>query len=116
MTDRDLKLLKGTLGVSITRALPYGSAHGYAVARWVEEVTGQILRIEERSLYPAPERRGWLEMCWGVSASNRPAKFREWTEEGRWVRRVETSARSWFAKAVGMVLGSSTVPRWRRDR
>jgi hypothetical protein len=49
MSDRDLELLRGTLDVLILRTLSWGPAHGYAVASWIEQVTGDALRIEEGS-------------------------------------------------------------------
>jgi transcriptional regulator len=119
MPDRELELLRGTLDVLILKTLSWGPAHGYAVASWIEEVTGNALAIEEGSLYPALhrlERRGFLESSWGLSENYRRAKFYALTEEGRRALRAESSAWARFSKAVGMVLGSSTAPEWAKGQ
>src|ERR687889_1564533 len=81
-----MDLLQGTLDVLILKALSWGPMHGYAVARWLQQVTDDVLQIEEGSLYPALhrlERRGWVESEWGVSENNRRAKFYRHTAAGR---------------------------------
>jgi transcriptional regulator len=100
-------LLQGTLGILILKALLAGPAHGYAVARWVEDATDDVLRIEEGSLYPALRRledRGWVESEWGLSENNRRARFYNITAAGRAHLRAE--ARVWmrYASAVTRVL------------
>ena len=100
-------LLQGTLGVLILKALLGGTLHGYGVARWVESTTGDVLRIEEGSLYPALRRledRGLVTSAWGVSENNRRARFYSITETGR--RHLRAEARTWlrFADAVTRVL------------
>jgi transcriptional regulator len=117
--DRELELLRGTLDVLILKTLSWGPAHGYAVASWIEEVTGNALAIEEGSLYPALhrlERRGCLESSWGLSENNRRAKYYALTEEGRRALGAESSAWARFSEAVGLVLGSVTAPEWARGR
>jgi transcriptional regulator len=114
MADRDLELLRGTLDVLILKTLSWGPAHGYTVASWIEEVTGDALRVEEGSLYPALhrlERRGWVESEWGLSENNRRAKYYRLTEEGRRALRAESRSWSRFAQAVGLVLGASEGPQ-----
>jgi PadR family transcriptional regulator PadR len=118
MPDRDLELLRGTLDVLILKTLSWGPAHGYAIAKWIEEVTGNALAVEEGSLYPALhrlERRGWVSSQWGVSENNRKARYYELTEAGRRGLGSESNAWSRFAQAVGLVLGSSTAPTWARQ-
>jgi PadR family transcriptional regulator, regulatory protein PadR len=110
-----LELVRGTLDVLILKTLSWGPAHGYAVASWIQQVTGDALRIEEGSLYPALhrlERRGWVEAEWGLSENNRRAKFYRLTEEGR--RQLSAEARSWghFVEAVGKVLHATEQPSW----
>lgn len=100
-------LLQGTLGILILKALLPGAAHGYAVARWIEETTGDVLRIEEGSLYPALRRledRGWVTSEWGLSENNRRARFYSITGAGR--KHLRTEAANWlqFAAAVTLVL------------
>jgi PadR family transcriptional regulator, regulatory protein PadR len=117
MAHQDLELLRGTLDVLILKTLSWGSAHGYAVASWIEQVTDDALRIEEGSLYPALhrlEKRGWIESEWGLSENNRRAKFYRLTGEGRQQLRAEVSTWARFADAVGKVLNSTEQPAWAR--
>jgi len=100
-------LLQGTLGVMILKALVLGPAHGYAIARWVEQTTDDVLQIEEGSLYPALRRledRGWVRSKWGLSENNRRARFYTLTARGR--AHLKTEAAVWlrYANAVTRVL------------
>jgi len=82
----DLDLPQGTLHLLVLKVLTWGPRHGYAIARLIEERTGERLRIEEGSLYPAlyrMERKGWIEAEWGISELNRRAKFYAITPAGR---------------------------------
>src|SRR3712207_1513041 len=100
-------LLQGTLDVLILKTLSWGPMHGFGVARWIERVTEDELRIEEGSLYPALhrlERRGWVDSEWGLSENNRRAKFYRLTSAGRRQLRAEASAWERFARAVGKVM------------
>ena len=78
MRDDEPELLKGTLDVLVLKALTWGPRHGYAVARWIEDATGGTLQIEEGALYHALhrlEKRGSLASEWGVSETNRRARY-----------------------------------------
>lgn len=115
MHRTDLALLQGTLDVMILKTLSWGPAHGYAVASWIGQVTGDALRIEEGSLYPALhrlERRGWLQSEWGSSENNRRAKFYQLTDEGRAQLTAQQSTWTRFVDAVGRVLHSPERPAW----
>jgi transcriptional regulator len=101
--DDSLDLLRGTLDLLILRALAWQSTHGYGVARWIEDVTDDVLQIEEGSLYPALyrlEKREWIESEWGLSENNRKAKFYRLTRRGRSQLRAETDQFTRFAQAV----------------
>ena len=101
------ELLHGTLDALILKTLSWGPRHGYAVARWIEEITNDGLQIEEGSLYPALyrlERRGWIEAEWGISDNNRKAKFYRLTTRGKDQLRVETTQWAHFAAAVSKIL------------
>jgi transcriptional regulator len=101
------ELLHGTLDALVLKTLAWGPRHGYAVARWIEGMSEDALRIEEGSLYPALyrlERRGWIEAEWGLSERNRKVKFYRLTAEGRERLAVETAQWSRFAEAVGRIL------------
>jgi transcriptional regulator len=107
MRAESAELLQGTLGILILKALLAGPAHGYGVARWVEEAAGDVLRIEEGSLYPALRRlqdRGWVTSEWGLSENNRRARFYTITDAGR--RHLRSEAAVWlrYAGAVTQVL------------
>jgi len=100
-------LLHGTLETLILRTLAQGPRHGYAIARWLEETTGDVLQVEDGSLYPAlyrMEQRGWLQAEWGMSELGRKAKFYKLTPAGR--KRLATSTAEWarFSAAISKVL------------
>lgn len=100
-------LLQGTLGILILKCLLLGDAHGYAIARWIEETTADVLRIEEGSLYPALRRledRGWVTSEWGASENNRRARFYTITAAGRRHLRNEASVWLLYSQAVTRVL------------
>src|SRR5918992_5436771 len=100
-------LLQGTLGILILKALLLGPAHGFGVARWVEETTADVLKIEEGSLYPALRRledRGWVTSEWGLSENNRRARFYTITPAGRAHLRSEAAVWLRYAQAVTRVL------------
>ena len=107
MARRSAELLYGTLEVLILKALSRHAFHGYAVARWIEEATNDVIQVEEGSLYPALyrlERRGWIEAEWGLSELGRKAKFYSLTRQGRRELTLETERWSTFAGAISKVL------------
>jgi transcriptional regulator len=92
----------------ILKALAFGPQHGYGVARWLEESSQDLLRIEEGSLYPALYRmtnRGLLQFEWGRSTGNRRIKSYRLTAKGR--KRLQQEQANWgrFTQAVARVLG-----------
>src|SRR6185503_5165728 len=100
-------LLQGTLGILILKALLTGTTHGYGIARWVENTTDDVLRIEEGSLYPALRRledRGWVRSEWGVSENNRRARFYTITSAGRAHLRNKATVWLRYSQAVTRVL------------
>jgi len=103
-------LLHGALDALILKTLARGPSHGYAVARYIEETTGDALLVEEGSLYPALyrlERRGWVEAEWGISELGRRAKLYRLTEAGR--SQLEAELATWrrFSTGVSKVLFAS---------
>ncbi|HMC56837.1 MAG TPA: PadR family transcriptional regulator [Gemmatimonadaceae bacterium] len=113
MGKSDIELLQGTLDVLILKTLSWGKPlHGYAIARWLQQVTDDVLRIEEGSLYPAlhrAERKGWIGSDWGLSENNRRARYYTITTEGRRQLRAETSSWAVFSQAVSKVLTATTA-------
>ncbi len=102
-------LLQGTLDMLILKALTWESMHGYAITRWLDQTTGEALKVEEGSLYPALHRmakRGWVKAEWGVSENNRRAKYYTLTAAGRKQLRTETASWVLFTQVVGVVLAA----------
>ena len=100
-------LLHGTLDALVLKTLSWGPRHGYAVARWLEQTTGDALRIEEGSLYPAlyrMERQGWIEAEWGMTELGRKARFYKLTAAGRRQLKAETERFAEFVAAVTPIL------------
>ena len=117
MAEPTVDVLKGTLDVLILKTLSWGPAHGYAVSRWIREVTDQALSIEEGALYPALhrlEQRGWVTAEWGLSDNNRRARYYRLTPQGRAHLRREVSGWDRFAAAVSKVLSATEQPDWAR--
>ena len=108
----DLDLLQGTLDVLILKTLSWGPRHGYAIARWVHDVSDDVLRVEEGALYPALhrlEKRGWIESEWGLSDNNRRARFYQLTASGKRQLRAQTTRWTRYATAVFKVLQTQTA-------
>lgn len=113
MTKTPIDLLQGTLDLLILKTLSWGPAHGYAIAQWIEQLTGQVLQVGEGSLYPALHRleeRGWVEAEWRRSENNRRAKFYRLTTLGRSQLRTEAVTWERFVDAVAKVLRASEQP------
>jgi PadR family transcriptional regulator PadR len=100
-------LLQGTLDMLVLKALAGEERHGYAVAEWIHRTSADALVVEEGALYPALHRlelRGLLSSRWGVSGSNRRAKYYSLTAAGR--RQLQAEADAWrrLSAAVGRVM------------
>ena len=109
MTDkgRGNDMLHGTLDALVLKTLSWGVRHGYGIAKWIEDATGDAVVVEEGSLYPAlyrMERRGWIEAEWGTSELGRKAKFYRITPKGRRQLAADTAQWARFATAVSKVL------------
>ncbi|HEU4630321.1 MAG TPA: PadR family transcriptional regulator [Gemmatimonadaceae bacterium] len=101
------ELLQGTLAILVLKALLAGPTHGYGIARWVQQATDDVLRIEEGSLYPALRRvedKGWVTSEWGLSENNRRARYYTITRAGRAHLRAEATVWLRYAAAVTQVL------------
>jgi len=100
-------LLHGTLDALILKTLAGGPLHGYAIARFIEDTTGEAVLVEEGSLYPAlyrMDRRGWVEAEWGTSELGRRAKLYRLTAAGRVQLAAETATWRRFSAGVSKVL------------
>ena len=81
-----LDLLQGTLDLLLLKTLSWGPAHGYSIARWIEQLTGDMLQIGEGSLYPALhrlEKQDWIESEWKLTENKQRAKYYRLTPAGR---------------------------------
>jgi PadR family transcriptional regulator, regulatory protein PadR len=100
-------LLQGTLGLLILKALVLQEQHGYGIARWILDVSGAVLQIEEGSLYPALRRledRGFITSRWAITEHNRRARYYALTRAGRQHLRADASTWLQFSEAVTLVL------------
>ena len=105
-------LLHGALDALILKTLAHGPLHGYAIARFIEDTSGETLLVEEGSLYPAlyrMEAKGWLKSEWGESERGRRAKFYGLTKAGR--QQLETEEAVWERTSVAIrhVLRSTQI-------
>ncbi len=109
LEEQRIDLPQGTLDLLILRTLSLGSQHGWAISERVQQVSSDVLRIQQGSLYPALhrlERRGWIKAKWGTSENNRRAKYYELTRTGQ--KQLETETESWrkLTAAVAQILES----------
>jgi PadR family transcriptional regulator PadR len=100
-------VLQGTLDLLILKTLARGPQHGYGIAVHIQQVSADVLRVEEGSLYPALhriEQTGWISSEWGVSGNNRRAKYYRLTALGR--KQLAKEEESWdkLTRAVAKVL------------
>lgn len=103
-------LLQGHLELLVLKTLAWGPRHGYAIARWLEEITDDALRIEEGSLYPAlyrMEQRRLIAADWGTSEIGKRIKIYSLTAKGRTQLRTRTAEWAEFASTMAKVLGLS---------
>jgi PadR family transcriptional regulator, regulatory protein PadR len=106
----DIDLPQGTLDLLILRTLALGRQHGWAISERVQQMSSDVLRIQQGSLYPALhrlERRGLIKAQWGTSENNRRAKYYELSKNGRQQLEVETDAWAKLTAAVAQVLGTA---------
>ena len=104
------ELLRGTLDALVLKALTWGPAHGYGIARWIKETSRDTLAVEDRALYLALHRledKGWVESDWGLSDNNRRAKFYQLTARGRAQLRAESSRLARYAEGLFRVLNAT---------
>lgn len=102
-----LEILQGTLDLLILQTLRPGAAHGHAIAKIIGRGSGDVLHVEQGSLYPALHRlikRGWITFAEGPSENNRRAKFYRLTARGRRQLQIETSRWDKLVHAVGRIL------------
>ena len=100
-------ILQGTLDLLILRTLQVGTMHGWAIADRIQQISQDVLQVNQGSLYPALHRlehRGWIEAEWGVSELGRRARFYKLTSVGRRQLALEASEWERMSIAIGRVL------------
>ncbi len=105
-------LLQGTLDMLILKTLALGPQHGWGISQRIQQVSQDVLQVNQGSLYPALHRlelQGWIASDWGVSDSNRQAKFYRLTRTGQ--KQLQTEAANWdrIAGAVARVMNMTTT-------
>ncbi|MGA7318469.1 MAG: PadR family transcriptional regulator [Silvibacterium sp.] len=109
MQTQRIDFPQGTLDLLILRTLSMAPQHGWAISERVQQVSSDVLKIQQGSLYPALhrlERRGWIKARWGLSENNRRAKYYELTRAGQKQLEVETESWRRLTTAVAQVLES----------
>jgi transcriptional regulator len=105
-----LDLLQGTLDLLILRTLQAGPMHGWSISERIQQISQEVLQVNQGSLYPALHRlehQGWIKAEWGVSELGRRARFYCLTAPGRKQLEIETENWSRLAGAIGRVLKSA---------
>jgi PadR family transcriptional regulator len=103
-------LLPGTLELLILKSLVAEARHGYGIARYLKDVSDDVLQVGESSLYPALQRlllKGWVKAAWGSSENNRRARYYTLTPAGRKQLAVERRGFDRLIVAIQKVLASS---------
>ena len=111
--DRELDILLGTLDVLVLKTLSWGPRHGYGVARWIRESSGNTFRILDGALYTSLHRleeRGFVDAEWGHTDGGKRAKFYRLTAAGRRTLRQETSDWERYAQGVARVFAARPEP------
>ena len=109
MPDPTTDFLKGTLDLMVLKTLSWAPAHGYGIARWIEQCTGDVLQVEEGSLYPALhklEERGLIVAEWGITKNDRRARYYRMTPAGRAHLKTESASLVDHVDALTTVLAA----------
>jgi PadR family transcriptional regulator len=94
--SRPTDLVQGTLDLLILKTLALEPMHGWAIAQRIQQLSKEVLQVQQGSLYPALhrlEQQGWIDAEWGESDNNRRAKYYSLTKAGR--RQLERESASW---------------------
>ena len=113
MTASKSDLLQGTLDVLVLKTLSAGAMHGWGISQRIQQLSQDVLEVNQGSLYPALHRleeRGWVESSWQRSANERRMRVYQLTTRGRAQLRAETASWARFVEAVGKVLQTADQP------
>jgi transcriptional regulator len=103
LTRAKAELLQGTLDLLILKALSLGPLHGYGIIQRIRQMSGELLDVEQGSLYPAVyriEQRGWISSKWGMTETSRRAKFYTLTKAGH--KQLAAEEESWDRLALAI--------------
>lgn len=104
-----LDLLQGTLDLLILKTLALGPQHGWGISQRIQQISDQVLRVNQGSLYPALQRletAGWIDSEWSTSENNRQAKFYQLTRTGARQLKDETAQWERMTGAVAKILAA----------
>ena len=104
-------LVQGTLDLLILKTIALEPKHGWAIAKRIQQVSREVLQVQQGSLYPALhrlEQQGWIKASWGESETGRKAKFYALTRAGR--TQMERELANWerLSAAISLVTGNAT--------
>ena len=107
MPESPIALVQGTLDMLILKTLALEPAHGWGIAQRIQQVSRDVLQVNQGSLYPALyrlEHQGWIASEWGTSENNRKAKFYRLTQEGQ--RQLDAETENWerVSSAIDRIL------------
>ena len=103
MAHERIDLPQGTLDLLILKTLALEPQHGWAISERIQQISSNVLQVQQGSLYPALhrlERRGWIKAEWGISENSRRAKYYQLTKSGR--KQLETEAGAWRKLSAAM--------------
>jgi PadR family transcriptional regulator PadR len=106
VTQTKADLLQGTLDMLVLKALSLGPLHGYGIIQRIRQLSGELLTVEQGSLYPALyriEQRGWISSKWGTNETGRKAKFYRLTKAGHKQLAIEEESWDLLALAIAKV-------------
>ena len=107
MAKQKTDLLQGTLDLLVLKILALGPTHGWDISQRIQQISQDVLRVNQGSLYPALHRleaQGWIGSEWGTSDNNRQAKYYKLTVAGRRQLAAETAMWERFSGAISLIL------------
>lgn len=107
LMGKPIDLVQGTLDLLILKTISLEPKHGWAIAKRIEQISGDVLQVQQGSLYPALyrlERQGWVKARWAESDTGRPTKFYSLTAAGR--KHLEHETENWkrLSGAINLVI------------
>lgn len=113
MPRASVDLLQGSLDIIVLKTLSWQPMHGFGIARWIQQITDDVLQVEEGSLYPSlyrMENKGWVKADWRITENRRRAKYYRLTPAGR--RQLAEQMATWdtFAGAMTKILRAAAQP------